>query len=134
MSGRAELTNSDQFTLHAMFEVIAACALVFAALPYRDLILFTSVFAALAVWSIRVTNWSDRLPLMVWLGGCCLLCLGLACVEQAFAPIVSETHRANPEYLAFFGTVSATLGGISGMTGLSLLLLVIGVARWNQSP
>ena len=131
MSERLELANSDQFTLHAMFEIIAACALVFAVLPHRDLVLCTAVFAALTVWSVRVTNWVVRLPLMVWLGGCCLFCLGLACVEHAFTP-VWESPRAKPEYLVFFGTMTATLGGIAGVAGLSLLVLVFGVARRNQ--
>lgn len=133
MNEPAELVNSDQFRLHAMFEIIAGCGLVFAVLPYRDLVLFTLVFAILTVWSLRVTNWPIRVSLIVWLGGCCVLSFGLACVEQAFTPMFFwDARREHPEYLVFVGTMMAALGAIAGVTGLSLLLLVIGAARRGQ--
>ena len=115
-----------------MFEVMAGCGLIFAVLPYRDFVLFTLVFAILAVWSFRVTNWPVRVCLIVWLGGCCVLCLGLACIEQGSTPMFLEARRTNPEYLVFFGTMTATLGAIAGVTGLTLLLLVMGTARLSE--
>ena len=129
MTGRAELAPSDQFKLHALFEITAGCGLVFAVLPYRDFVLFTVVFAILAVWCVRVPSWPVRMSLMVWLGGCCVFFLGLVCIEQALTPMFREAHLSNYDDLVFFGTMTATLGVITGGTGLALLLLVIGAAR-----
>ena len=129
MSRPFESVDANQFTLQGMLEVTAGSGMIFAALPYRDLLLFTLVFAILTLWSLRLTNWALRLPLMVWLAGCGLVCLGLACLERAFTPVMITAQSASLEQLAFFGSLAAIVGAIVALVGLAVLMLVVALPR-----
>ena len=120
MSKRAELASSDQFTLHAMFEIIAGCALFFAVLPYRDLVLCTTVFAVLTVFLLR-RGWGDarRVILLGVFAATSILLLSMSGVYHLLGPGPGRSVMRQLDISGVFVLIAAVdpTGGVDGDSG-----------------
>ncbi len=113
----------NQVSLKGMMEFTACCGFVFAVGPTCDSILFGIAGSVLAIWSLRVSRWAIRWLLFNWLAAFSSICLGLACLEQAFLGGDPGYHAADYWLLCGCGLIVWTpLAGVNGFLFLAELL------------
>ena len=112
-----------QVSLKGMLEFTAVCGFLFAVGPAQDFVLYGIAGAVCAIWSLRVSRWPLRWLLFNWLAACGSICLGLACLEQAF--LSGEPAYHAPDYWILCGCgliVWTPLAGVNGFLFLAELL------------
>ena len=121
-----EARRPHQFSLRALFEILVACSVVFAALRLHNLVACTLAFALVTVWAMRVPDWRIQISLMMLFGGFCAVSMGACFVVGAFqlATQVLWTNRL-PDVLVFLGPIIALTGAFYTLFGSFHLIIAL---------
>ena len=116
-----------QVSLIGMLEFTAGCGFLFAIGPGRPLALYGFTFAVLALWSLRVKHWAQRMALFHWLAAMSALLFGAACLEQAFVLTDPTTFLMN--LWMWFGFALIVITPLAMVNGI-----LFAIEAWTAPP